>query len=473
MIFTDIEYPKPYALKFVPGSKIRAGDPGFRLKSCCVHNFAPVQGLLVRISNPIPRLKSCCVHTFAPVQGLRERVSNRVPRLKSCCLHTFAPVQGFFVRTSDFVPRLKPCCVHTLVPVQSLSLRASSPVPGMKSCCVHTFGAGDLEFVPETLDFVSNRAVYTLWRRFRVCLCEPQTLYLISNRAVYTLWHRFKVCLWDPQTVYLESCCVNTFAPVQGLPRAHFSYFRVANTPLEEIMSQTLQTLLGTFWAFFVPLLGYCSGVSLVQTLSWQEFYHRNCLQTLPETFWAFFVALLGYCSQSVLGRTHSLEVLPSQTLTWRLSLDWLGYCCPERPRSHTISWRFFCRRHSPGVSPWISLGTVVQSVLGRIHFPGGSSVADTLLESLPGFAWLLLSRVSSVADTLLEVVPSHLDHRTMVSSVFGIMEQSSAKSGDHGNKCQRSVFARISATFCEHEVYDHICLSGRILYVYVVTIRA
>ena len=92
-------------------------------------------------------------------------------------------------------------------------------------------------------------------------------------------------------------------------------------------------------------------------------------------SFWAFFVALLGYCSQSVLGRTHSLEVLPSQTLTWSLSLDCLGYCCPECPRSQTISWRFFRRRHSPGVFPWISLNTVVQSVLGRAHFPGGSSV--------------------------------------------------------------------------------------------------
>ena len=115
------------------------------------------------------------------------------------------------------------------------------------------------------------------------------------------------------------------------------------------------------------------------------------------------------------LGKAKS-QALISQRLSWRLSLDFLGYCCPEFPRSQSLSWRFFRRRHSPGDPSWISLDTVVQSVLGRKHFPGASPVADTLLETLPGFAWLLLSRVSSVANTLQEVVPSLLDHRTMVS---------------------------------------------------------
>ena len=160
MIFTDIEYPKLYVLKFVPDSKISAGDPGFRLKSCCVHTLAPVQGLPLRISNPMP-LPNRAVYTL----WRRFRIcvcesQTPVPRLKSCCVHTFAPVQGLFVSASDNVPRLKSCCVRTLAPVQGLPLRASSPVPGLKPCCAHTFG------------------------RFMVCLCDPQTLYLVSNRAV-------------------------------------------------------------------------------------------------------------------------------------------------------------------------------------------------------------------------------------------------------------------------------------------------
>ena len=53
---------------------------------------------------PCTRLKSCCVHTFAPVQGLRVRASNRVPRLKSCCVHILAPVQGLVVRASKLIP---------------------------------------------------------------------------------------------------------------------------------------------------------------------------------------------------------------------------------------------------------------------------------------------------------------------------------------------------------------------------------
>ena len=332
----------------------------------CTHSRL-VHGLPVRSSNLVPRLKSCCVYNLAPVRGLPVRAPDLVPDLKSSCVHTFAPVQGLSVRSSNLIPRLKSCCAHTFAPVQ-------------------------------------------------ICLCEHQTLHLISNRAVYKFSHRSKVCLWDPQTVCLESRCVHTFASCQGLPRTHFSQFRIASTLLEEILSQTLQTLPGTFCAFCAALLGYCSSVSLVQTFSWQEFYRRRCLQTLPGSSGHSSWLYLGTVVQSVLGRTHSLEVFPSQTLTWCLSLGCLCYYCPECPRSHTISWRFFRRRHSPGVPPWVSLDTVVQIVLGRTHFPGGSSVANTLLASLLGYPWILLSRVSSVANTLLEVVPSHLDHRTMVS---------------------------------------------------------
>ena len=66
----------------------------------------------------------------------------------------------------------------------------------------------------------------------------------------------------------------------------------------------------------------------------------RHFLGCLGHSSWLY---VIGYCSQSVLGRTHSLEVL---------------------------------RR-------------------------------NTLLEALPGFPWVLLSRVSSVAHTFLEVRPS------------------------------------------------------------------
>ena len=56
--------------------------------------------------------------------------------------------------------------------------------------------------------------------------------------------------------------------------------------------------------------------------------------------------------------------------------VNFLGYCCPECPRSQTLSWRFFRRRHSPGDSLWI-------------------------------YPWILLSRVSSIANTFLVVLPS------------------------------------------------------------------
>ena len=67
-------------------------------------------------------------------------------------------------------------------------------------------------------------------------------------------------------------------------------------------------------------------------------------------------------------------------------------------------------------ISSWIYLDTVLESVPRSQTHSGGSSVANTLLESLPGFTWILFSRVllsrghspggSSVASTLLETLP-------------------------------------------------------------------
>ena len=227
-----------------------------RLKSCCSHTLAPVQGLLVQASNLIPRLKSCCVHTFAPVQGLRVRVSNPVHRLQSCCVHTLAPVQG---SASHRVPRIKSCCLHTFAPVQGLPVRASNLI--------------------------------------QIVLCTQ----FGTPRRSFRHRHTPGVSPWI------------SFATVLGVSVAHTfcRFFRRKHSPGAS------------------PLISLETGV------------------------------------QSVLGRTHFLQVLPSQTLSWSLSLDILDTVVQSGSVVHTFC-RFIRRKHSLGASPWISLATVV---LGGTHF--------------------------------------------------------------------------------------------------------
>ena len=165
------------------------------------------------------------------------------------------------------------------------------------------------KFVPETLDFVSNRAVYSFSRRFTVCLCEPLIVYLFSSRAVYTL---------------LSHALSSSFSGRKHSP-------------------------------------GRKSVADIVC---------RHFLRPSGHSSWLY------------------LDTVPRVSSV-----------------AHT-PWRSFPHRHSPGVSPWIALATVVQNALGRKQFPGGSSVAIALLESLPGYLWIL-SRVSSVAHTFLVILPS------------------------------------------------------------------